>query len=72
MSDTQNFDNTHESDNSDFEHKPPRRRSTTPPRKRRRLNKTESTETCSVGQILFAMTTVLIAMKVYEYLYFVH
>ena len=71
MSETQNFDNTHESDNSDFEHKAPRR-ATTPPRKRRRLNKTESTETCSVGQILFAMTTVLIAMKVYEYLYFVH
>ncbi len=72
MSDTQNFDTTYESDNSDFEHKTPRRRATTPPRKRRRLNKTESTETCSVGQILFAMTTVLIALKVYEYMYFVH
>jgi len=72
MSDTQNFDNTHESDNSDFENKTTRRRSTTPPRKRRRLNKIETTETCSVGQILFAMTTVLIALKVYEYLYFVY
>jgi len=72
MSETQNFDNTHESDNSDFEHKPPRMRSTTPPRKRRRLNKTESNETCTVGQTLFAMTAVLIALKLYEYLYFIH
>ena len=72
MSDTQNFDTTYESDNSDFEHKTPRGRATTPPRKRRRLNNTESTETCSVGQILFAMTTVMIALKVYEFLYFVH
>jgi hypothetical protein len=72
MSDTQNFDTTYESDNSDFEHKTARRRATTPPRKRRRLNKTESTETCSVGQVLFAMTTVMIALKVYEFLYFVH
>ncbi len=72
MSDTQNFDTTYESDNSDFEHKTPRRRATTPPRKRRRLNNTESIETCSVGQILFVMTTVMIALKVYEFLYFVH
>lgn len=72
MSETQDFDNTYESDNSDFEHKTPRMRSTTPPRKRRRLNKTESNETCTVGQTLFAMTAVLIALKFYEYLYFIH
>ena len=49
-----------------------RERATTPPRKRRKLNKTESNETLTVGQILFAMTTVLVALKVYEYLYFVN
>ena len=47
-------------------------RATTPPRKRRKLNKTESNEILTVGQILFAMTTVLVALKVYEYLYFVN
>jgi hypothetical protein len=72
MSETQNFNDIHESDNSDFENKIHHRRSTTPPRKRRRLNKTESNETCTVGQTLFAMTAVLIALKFYEYLYFIH